>query len=134
MIFNMNDKQHSHRLNRENKSKMIKFRVSPEEHKALVEKHTQLGLTLSDYIRVQCLDRKPSRWTQVAANQNDVASPAVLIEVLRQLQRIGNNINQLTKLSHKNSLPPDVKPVLSAHAEQLKRMSEAVIDALDNGD
>ena len=70
------------------KDKIITIRVSEKEKKKLIEKSEVAKLSLSKYLVKQGLDK-------------DIVIVDGLNEVVTELRRIGNNINQLTYLSNR---------------------------------
>ena len=69
------------------KDKIITIRVSEKEKKKLIEKSEVAKLSLSEYLIKQGLDK-------------DIVIVDGLNEVVSELRRIGNNINQLTYLAN----------------------------------
>ena len=69
------------------KDKIITIRVSEKEKKKLIEKSEVAKLSLSEYLIKQGLDK-------------EIVIVDGLNEVVTELRRIGNNINQLTYLAN----------------------------------
>ena len=69
------------------KDKIITIRVNEKEKKKLIEKSKIAKLSLSEYLIEQGLDK-------------DIVMVDGLNEVVAELRRIGNNINQLTYLAN----------------------------------
>lgn len=69
------------------KDKIITIRVSEKEKKKLIERSKIAKLSLSEYLIEQGLDK-------------DIVMVDGLNEVVAELRRIGNNINQLTYLAN----------------------------------
>ena len=69
------------------KDKIITIRVSEKEKKKLIEKSEIAKLSLSEYLIEQGFDK-------------DIVIVDGLSEVVAELRRIGNNINQLTYLAN----------------------------------
>ena len=69
------------------KDKIVTIRVSRKEKKRLIEKSKIAKLSLSEYLIEQGLDK-------------DIVMVDGLNEVVAELRRIGNNINQLTYLTN----------------------------------
>ena len=67
-----------------NRNRFIKVRVSDSEHQDIKAKATEAGLTVSDLMRYRTLGTR--------LRQTDNAK-----ERIRQLARIGSNINQLAR-------------------------------------
>lgn len=69
------------------KDKIVTIRVSEKEKKKLIEKSEVAKLSLSEYLIKQGLDK-------------EIVIVDGLNEVVTELRRIGNNINQLTYLAN----------------------------------
>ena len=69
------------------KDKIITIRVSEKEKKKLIERSEVAKLSLSEYLIKQGLDK-------------EIVIVDGLNEVVTELRRIGNNINQLTYLAN----------------------------------
>ena len=69
------------------KDKIVTIRVSEKEKKKLIEKREVAKLSLSEYLIKQGLDK-------------EIVIVDGLNEVVTELRRIGNNINQLTYLAN----------------------------------
>lgn len=69
------------------KDKIITIRVSEKEKRKLIEKSEIAKLSLSEYLIEQGLDK-------------EIVIVDGLNEVIAELRRIGNNINQLTYLAN----------------------------------
>ena len=69
------------------KDKIITIRVNEKEKKKLIEKSKIAKLSLSEYLIEQGLDK-------------DIVIVDGLNEVVAELRKIGNNINQLTYLAN----------------------------------
>ena len=69
------------------KDKIITIRVSEKEKKKLIERSEVAKLSLSEYLIKQGLDK-------------EIVIVDGLNEVVAELRRIGNNINQLTYLAN----------------------------------
>lgn len=69
------------------KDKIITIRVNEKEKKKLIEKSKIAKLSLSEYLIEQGLDK-------------EIVIVGGLNEVVTELRRIGNNINQLTYLAN----------------------------------
>ena len=73
------------------KDKIITIRVSEKEKKKLIEKSEIAKLSLSEYLIKQGLDK-------------EIVIVDGLNEVVSELRRIGNNINQLTHLANSRAI------------------------------
>ena len=73
------------------KDKIITIRVSEKEKRKLIEKSEIAKLSLSEYLIEQGLDK-------------EIVIVDGLNEVVAELRRIGNNINQLTHLANSGAI------------------------------
>ena len=73
------------------KDKIVTIRVSEKEKKKLIEKSEVAKLSLSEYLIKQGLDK-------------EIVIVDGLNEVVSELRRIGNNINQLTYLANSGAI------------------------------
>ena len=69
------------------KTEHIQLRVTPEEKSQIISKSKKANQTISEYIIKSAI-------------QNKIVVIDGLIEITTELRRIGNNINQLTKLAN----------------------------------
>ena len=69
------------------KDKVITIRISEQQKNRLIKKSKTAGLSLSEYLINQGLDKK-------------IIKIEGLNEFITELRRIGNNINQLTHLAN----------------------------------
>ena len=76
------------------KTEIVTFRLSPEEYDLLKTKTQNTELSQSDYIR-KCLENKP------------VVKVYQPRELLRQISRIGNNINQIARVANSSGIIND---------------------------
>ncbi|TLU97457.1 plasmid mobilization protein [Dyadobacter sediminis] len=95
-------------VKRENKGKMIPVRVSEQEHAQIKANAILAGLSVSEYLR------RLSTGHQIQARFDK--------DEKRNLQGIGNNLNQLT--AHANKGFFNEKPLLEV-LEQLKKILKA---------
>lgn len=86
---------------------ILPIRISTDDRKRYKNLASSKGLSVSDYIRglvEKDASFKPAHVMQVV---NDNSPPSVIDEqLLHQLYRIGNNLNQLTKKFHSEGLEP----------------------------
>lgn len=75
--------------NKQSKAKKLSFRVTHDEKKAINDNAKKAGLSLSEYQRKSCLD-------PIIITKDNVVDK----ELIRQLLKIGNNLNQLAKHAH----------------------------------
>lgn len=90
--------------------KVISFRVTEREHEQTETQAESLGLGLATYCRSLVLSQKVEATLIKEANQ----------EAIRQLSRIGNNLNQIAKHYHEE------KPAESSLRELLKELRETM--------
>ena len=85
----------------ENRSAWIKLRVTPTEKEAIVAKAASQGQTVTDFIRQRSLDYRlrQTPWEK---------------ERIRQLTRIGANMNQLARWANTHKSRAEVVDVLAA--------------------
>lgn len=87
-------------------SKRVGVRLKPDDYKRLQSRAADHGLTVSDLIRAAALDVPAAPARRRIADQ----------DLINQLSRIGNNLNQLTRLMHKlthRGVVPETAPVLA---------------------
>ena len=70
-----------------NKTERIEMRVTPEEKMYIVSKSQKANLSITEFLIK-------------SSNQNKIIVIQGLPKIAEELRRIGNNINQLTKLSN----------------------------------
>ncbi len=73
------------------KRKFIHFRVTADEREQLEQRQQQTNLSMSEFCRQMCL------YHQIIVIQD-------MDQVIYELRKIGNNINQLTMLSHQGEI------------------------------
>jgi len=102
----------------------VKFRASEDEKKLLAERAKEAGLSVSDLCRTSLANppkrsRKPRQVT---------ADP----ELIRQVARIGNNLNQLARLIHSADLvPSDGVRLLALLSEMNTNIKDLTIVSID---
>ena len=85
-----------------NRDVILKVRLTPEESAKLKEQSKRTGRTMSDIIR--------SAWKKIKIVE---LPPADFTETVIQLRRIGNNLNQLTRIANQGDvIVPQIKAVL----------------------
>ena len=77
--------------NKQNKNKHFNFRVNEKEYNAIKTKIEKSNLNTSEYLLR-------------TAMYKDIIVIDGLEEIIKQLRKIGNNINQLTKLSNQGRI------------------------------
>lgn len=109
------------------RTKIINFRVLPEEFDLFHDRCQASGLSKSDYFRQKCLEGKPLRKRK--AHGTDTT---VILHLLGQIGRLGNNLNQIAKTQNMG--------YLSTHGElndaliKLKSLRLQIRKALGYGD
>ncbi|MGD9668820.1 MAG: plasmid mobilization relaxosome protein MobC [Hyphomicrobiaceae bacterium] len=95
------------------RTQTITFRVSSEERRRLDEAAIEAGMTLSAYVAAT-VDRRTSELRRRLAGMQKAAtpppppSPNIPPEVVYELRRIGNNVNQIAHAVN-SGLPPDIR-------------------------
>lgn len=106
-------------MGKNNKTEVAKVYLTPKEKNLWREKATLSGLSLSDFIRD-------------AVEEKKIICPDVLEqlkEITNQINRIGINLNQLTKIA--NTYPSQVKPQdLTSKIEQFRSKLDEINDDL----
>lgn len=105
------------RAPREPRSFRITVRFSASEHARLVERAALAGLSLS-----QCLRASDPK---IPAPRRSL--PPVAHEILGELRRIGNNVNQAVRLCHQGRIPPELLPHLVALEASLKTFGALLV-------
>jgi hypothetical protein len=91
-------------------TKILRVRILAEEHASAIQAAADLSLDLSTYLR-HLLSKR--RIPPIA--------PAPTLAMIQQLSRLGNNLNQLTRLAHTGRVSPRLEPLL----EQIRGEIEA---------
>lgn len=100
---------------RNNRSKVIRARLSDEERAEVIRRANEIGLTLSTYIRKSVLQEK--------------IIPKTDIQIAFELRKIGVNLNQLVK--HINTLPVEENISRSLkNVEEYIRILRTITDRL----
>ncbi|WP_250504702.1 plasmid mobilization relaxosome protein MobC [Caballeronia sp. AZ7_KS35] len=81
----------------EKRGSWVSFRTSRDEDAVIAGKAAEAGLSVSAYCRLAALGQS------ISANRN-----VIPMEVIGQLRRLGNNLNQVLKEARFNNFPPDV--------------------------
>lgn len=104
----------------EARSAHVAARFTAAERLALDERAAAAGLTLSEFVRAAALDREPPRAAMPAGPAGVMSA-----EEVRELNRIGQNLNQAVRAIHTGNSDPDV--VALALLEAVSRL-DAVWD------
>jgi mobilization protein NikA len=89
-------------------SKNLVLRVLPEDHAAAVAAAAAASLDLATYLRHLLRNRRLP-----------AIAPAPTLAMVRQIARLGNNLNQLTRLAHTGRLSPRLEPLLEDIRDQI---------------
>jgi len=99
--------------------------LTESEEAVLGERARATGLALSVYIRTAALVIRTAPLSEI---------PRANLAVVSQLQRLGNNLNQLTRLANSGLLDPALRPVLDDIATKLQLFHRALVGLADPGD
>jgi hypothetical protein len=91
-------------------------RLSPGDHATVRKLAKEAGLPLSIYIRQALLDC-----------QLPTVAPAANLRVIHELNRIGNNLNQLTRLAHTGRVNRKLLPLVEDLAERIRAYHRALL-------
>lgn len=98
----------------EKQSEILRFRCTLSEKNSIQKKSSQVGLSLSDYMRQMALDGH----IKVRKSKHD-------FELVYELKKLGVNINQQTKkLNATGILPIELKRVLPKLEKLLDQLLE----------
>ena len=100
----------------------VTVRFRPDDYRRLERKAKNSGTTVSGLIRDAALDLPPAPRRRRLADQ----------DLINQLSRVGNNLNQQTRLLHQlrhRDLLPETAPVLAA-LRDVRKLLEAVARAV----
>jgi len=109
--------------NSQNRQKFLVVRVSHEEQEKLKENALNLGVTISDYIRKNTLNAPVS-----SRGKKSNLDHKILGQLLGQIGKIGNNINQLTRSVNSGIIPQPIH--LDSALEIWCELEVAILDAL----
>ena len=101
-------------------------RLLPDEKATINTRASELGISASRYLREAALGmphRPPKRRLPTFAEKS-------LAQVLGQLGRVGNNLNQLTQISHIAGQVPDSLR-LNALLHELRAVMSSVVEVLE---
>ena len=99
--------------------------LTEAEEAVLGERARATGLALSVYVRTAALAIRTAHLSEI---------PRANLAVVGQLQRIGNNLNQLTRLANSGLLDPALGPVLDDIATKLQLFHRALVGLADPDD
>lgn len=96
----------------------IEIRIDPQEKEIIRDKATAYGLNMSEYLRRLGLhDVLPEIRADI---------PAINAKAINELNRIGNNLNQLVKLLHEERLRGNLDPVISPTEKQVRQTIQII--------
>jgi hypothetical protein len=99
--------------------------LTAAEEAILEERARATGLALSVYVRTAALAIRTAPLSEI---------PRSNLAVVSQLQRLGNNLNQLTRLANSGLLDPALVPVLNDIAMKLQLFHRALVGLADPDD
>ena len=98
-----------------NKTKRINLRVTEKDYEKISKKAKKAKMNMSQYVSLSALDR-------------DFVVIEDLKDLIHQLSKVGNNLNQLTMLAHQNRLKEinvkETQAVLKEIWELLNKISK----------
>lgn len=96
----------------------IEIRIDPQEKEIIRDKATAYGLNMSEYLRrLGVHDVLPEMRADI---------PAINAKAIDELNRIGNNLNQLVKLLHEERLRGNLDPVISPTEKQVRQTIQVI--------
>lgn len=95
----------------------VHLRLNEEEYRALEKNRAKCRLTQQAYLRKLCLDVQPKE-----------QPPVDFFRVLKELQRIGNNFNQIAAVAHKDHWMD--AELYWENAKQLQRQMQDLFDQI----
>ncbi len=107
------------------RTKIINFRVLPEEFNLFQQRCQASGISKSDYFRQKCLEGKPLRKRKVPNTDT-----AALLHLLGQIGRLGNNLNQIAKETNMGYTP--INRDIEIELKELARLRNEIRKALNH--
>jgi Bacterial mobilisation protein (MobC) len=102
-------------------SKVLRVRVLPEDYAAAVAGAAALSLDLATYLRYLVLNR-----------HIPAVAPAPTLMMIRQLSRLGNNLNQLTRLVHTGRVSPRLELLLEQIRDEINAFHRQLLGLDDD--
>jgi len=96
----------------------VNLRLTVAEWECLGERARATGFPLSAYVRLAALATRTARLAEI---------PQANLAVVAQLQRIGNNLNQLTRLANAGMVDPALAPTLDDIATKIQLFHRALV-------
>lgn len=100
----------------------VYLHLTAAEGERLAERAGATGFPLGTYVRIAALATRTSPPAEI---------PQANLAVVLQLQRIGNNLNQLTRLANSGMLDPALGPTLDDIATKLQLFHRALVGLAD---
>lgn len=101
-------------------SKVLRVRVLPEDQAAVIASAAAVSLDLPTYMRHLLFSRRIP----------EVAS-APTLAMVQQLSKLGNNLNQLTRLVHTGRVNPRLEPLLEEIRDQIQAFHRQILGLHD---
>ena len=108
---------------REPRSYRVTIRLSACEHARLLERAAAAGLSLSQCLRATDPKIPPPRRNL----------PPVAHQILAELRRLGNNVNQAIRLCHQGRIPEQLHPLFAETLAALASFQAALVGELSQG-
>ncbi len=111
------------RSEQRHKSRVVPFRVSPQEYAILTHLADREGLTVGSYVRSRSLEQPTTR-----AVRRPTVAVQLLGGLLAQIGKIGSNLNQIARQLNQGATLPlsEIQTALGEHRQILA----AIITAL----
>ena len=93
------------RSDQRQKSRVVPFRVSPDEYAALTQLANREALTVGSYIRRQSIERPTKEKPTTRARRRPTIEVQTVSALLGQLSKIGSNLNQIAKRANSGDRP-----------------------------
>ena len=105
------------------KKKVVKpFRMTEQEAKKLKMRATERGINESAYLRL-LLSQKPNDYPEIRV---------LLRELVREVNAVGNNINQITRNYNSKLYREEDRELLTAYMKKLNRTLGEAVDRIGN--
>lgn len=113
------------------KSRVVPFRVSPQEYATLTHLADREGLTVGSYIRLQSIEKPTKEKPTTRAVRRPTVAVQLLGGLLAQIGKIGSNLNQIARQLNQGATLPltEIETALAEHRQILA----AIITALGKG-
>jgi hypothetical protein len=111
--------------NTQNKTDKIELRISPNDKEMIQLNAVKIGMSVSKFIIVSALGH------ELTANKTDRDIYKELIGIKRELNQIGNNLNQLTKTCHLSRQLGEPVSVNMQMIESIKALVDRGLEKID---